>query len=161
MIKNKIDATQGHSGLITIRYGVGIDELRTMLNVAQAYKVISVSKNKQKQDVFKYAAGSGQTVEGVGIERFRMELTANHLIDELVHQCTENILQGFKLLDDEQLAELAEDAVTKREADDDDYESDEGPEVMTIGNISMDENGEIEEDDGAAIGPEITDDMID
>lgn len=161
MIKNKIDATQGHSGLITIRYGVGIDELRTMLNVAQAYKVISIGKNKQRQDVFKYAAGSGRTIEVVGIERFRMELAANQLVDELVHQCTESILQGFRVLDDEQLAKLAEDAVTKREADDDDYDSDEGPEVITVDGVSMDEDGEIDEDGEAASVPEITDDMID
>jgi recombination protein RecA len=159
MIKNKIDATQGHSGMITIRYGVGIDELRTMLNVAQAYKVIAISKNKKKQDVYKYASGGGTAIEVIGIERFRLELTKHQLINELVNRCTENILQGFKMLDDEQLAQLAEDAVSKREGDDDDYETDEDPEVVSVDGVTMNEEGEVEEP--AVPTPEITSDMID
>lgn len=161
MIKNKIDATQGHSGLITIRYGVGIDEMRTMLNVAQAYKIISISKNKKKQDVFKYESGSGQSVEVIGIEKFRIELTKLELVGELVNRCTESILDGFKMLDDEQLAMLAEDAVTKRSGDDDDYEMDDDPDVMTVDGVTMDDDGEIEEGGEAADVPNITDDMLD
>lgn len=160
MIKNKIDATQGHAGLITIRYGVGIDELRTMLNVAQAYKLIKVSKNKKKQDVYSYSSANGQSIEVIGIERFRMELTKLKLTDELVNGCVENILQGFKVLDDEQLAQLAEDAVTKREGDDEDYESDDGGEVIEADGVSINEDGEVEEDGETAEAPEITADMI-
>ena len=158
MIKNKIDATQGHSGMITIRYGVGLDELRTMLNVAQAYKIIQVSKNAKKQEVFKYASGSGQEVEVIGVERFRQELTKSKLIEELVNRCTENILEGFKVLDDEKLAQLAEDAVTKREGDDEDYETDDGPNVVEAEGVEIDENGEVVEQTAT---PEISSDMID
>jgi recombination protein RecA len=163
MIKNKIDATQGHSGLITIRYGVGIDELRTMLNVAQAYNLVKVKKNKQKQDVFVYSSSEGQEIEVVGIERFRMELTKHRLIDELIHRCTENILQGFKMLDDEQLAQLAEDAVVKRDGDDEDYETDDDGEVVTVDGIGMRDDGtlyENDEENGTVGVPEITDEMI-
>lgn len=164
MIKNKIDATQGHSGMVTIRYGVGIDELRTMLNVAEAYKVIKISKNAKKQQVFSYSSGnSGTNIEVIGVERFRQELTKHKLIDELVHACTENILQGFRVLDDEELAKLAEDAVTKREGDDEDYEADEDPNTIEAEGVTINENGEIEEggDEGAVSTPEVTSDMID
>ena len=163
MIKNKIDATQGHSGMVTIRYGVGIDELRTMLNVAEAYKVVKRSKNAKKQDIYTFASGGGANIEVIGVERFRQELTKHKLIDELVQRCTENILQGFKVLDDEELAKLAEDAVTKREGDDEDYESDEDPDVMTADGVTLNEDGEIEDGEGGGVAttPEITSDMID
>jgi recombination protein RecA len=161
MIKNKIDATQGHSGLITIRYGVGIDELRTMLNVAQAYNLVKVSKNKQRQEVFTYIPAGGQKIEVVGMEKFRAELSKRRLIDELISGCTENILNGFKMLDDEQLAQLAEDAVTKREGDDEDYESDDGGEVVNVDGKGLCEYGYNESDGGGTIAtPEITDEMI-
>jgi RecA/RadA recombinase len=160
MIKNKIDATQGHAGLITIRYGVGIDELRTMLNVAQAYKLIKIGKNAKRQETYSYSSAGGQKVEVVGIERFRMEMTKLKLTDELVNGCVENILQGFKVLDDEQLAQLAEDAVTKREGDDEDYESDDGGEVVNADGVSVNEDGEVEEDGVAAGVSEITADMV-
>jgi len=160
MIKNKIDATQGHSGMVTIRYGVGIDELRTMLNVAEAYKVVKRSKNAKKQDIYSFSSGNGSNIEVIGVERFRQELTKHKLIDELVQRCTENILNGFKMLDDEQLAQLAEDAVTKREGDDEDYESDDDPDVVTTEDAAMNEDGEIEEG-GTTTTPEITSDMID
>lgn len=158
MIKNKIDATQGHSGLVTIRYGVGIDELRTMLNVAEAYDVVKKTKNKKKQDVFNFTSTSGQSIEIVGIERFRLEMTKSSLIEEMVQRCTDNILQGFKMLDDEQLAALAEDAVSKRHGDDDSDEDDsDDPEVIDAEGVSFDENGEIVEE---ATTPEITAEMV-
>ena len=164
MIKNKIDATQGHSGMVTIRYGVGIDELRTMMNVAQAYKIIEVSKNNRKQDVFKYVSGDRQEIEVIGIEKFRMEMVKHNLISGLVDRCTESILQGFRVLDDEQLAQLAEDAVVKRTGEDEDYETDEDPNTLVASGVLINEDGEIEdgEDDGeAAKTPEITSDMLD
>lgn len=158
MIKNKIDATQGHAGLITIRYGIGIDELRTMMNVAQAYGVINVGKNKMKQEVFKYKSTGGKSIEVVGIEKFRMELTKAKMVDELVHRCTESILDGFKVLDDEQLAGLAEDAVIKKEDDDDEYD-DGYVNAVDVDGAMMGEDGEV--DGEVALMPEISSDMID
>lgn len=160
MIKNKIDATQGHAGLITIRYGVGIDELRTMMNVAEAYKVIKVGKNSRKQDVYSFASGGGSSIEVVGIEQFRQKLKQENLIDELVQRCTESILQGFKVLDDSELAALAEDAVSRRSGDDEDYETDESPEERELDEQEEQElmdNGE----DSTAVSPTVTSDMID
>lgn len=114
MVKNKIDARQGHTGMVTIRYGVGMDELRTMLNVALAYKVVREAKNAKKQDVYTFAAGGGKDViEAIGIEKFRVALQRNPAaFAEMNARATECILQGFKAIDDEELAQLAEDAVT-------------------------------------------------
>lgn len=132
MIKNKIDATKGHSGLITMRYGVGIDELRTMLNVAEAYKIISKVKNQKKQDVFKYKAQDGVVIEAIGIEKFRLAMTQRSgALEDMFAQCQAKIIEGFRMLDDEQLASLAEDAVTTVTGnDDDDYESGPPPEIV-------------------------------
>ena len=125
MIKNKIDATKGHCGLITLRYGVGIDELRTMLNVAEAYGIVKKSKNAKKQDVFKFSTDSGKTIESVGTEKFRLAMAREHgAIEEMFKVCTNRIVDGFKMLSDEQLAELADGAVhTKQGDDDDDYDA--------------------------------------
>jgi recombination protein RecA len=134
-IKNKIDARQGHSGLVTIRYGVGIDELRTMMNIACAYDIVKHSKNAMKQDVFEYKSpGTGQFIKAVGIEKFRrsiQEAPNKEAYDEMMSACVERIMQGFKTLDDDQLSQLAEDAVSKsttNEADEEDYASPDAPE---------------------------------
>ena len=125
-IKNKIDARQGHTGLITVRYGVGIDELRTMMNVAEAYGIVKSSKNAKKQDVYTFkCASTGDVIETIGIEKFRVALTRNQAaFEEMMSQCRDRIIQGFRAIDDEQLASLAEDAVTKKMDDDDDYVDD-------------------------------------
>lgn len=130
MIKNKIDAKQGHSGLVTIRYGVGVDELRTMLNVAEAYDIVIKTKNKQKKDIFTFKSpGNGEVIEETGLEKFRLTMTKTHggePMKEMINLCTERIMHGFRMLDDQELAALSDDAVTKRE-DDDDYDAGEDP----------------------------------
>lgn len=133
MIKNKIDSRQGHSGLITLRYGVGVDEMRTMLNVALAYNVVKSGKNKLKQDVFSFTSPSlGKTIEATGIERFRMQLNSDKdMLNDMFSVSTEHILQGFKEIDDVQLAELSENAiVTSEEEDSDDYSDSDTAEVL-------------------------------
>ena len=130
-IKNKMDARQGHSGLITIRYGVGIDEMRTMMNIATAYDIVKKSKNAKKQEVFTYKSpGSGQVIEEIGIEKFRSALQSNRaMMDEMMSLCTDRIIQGFRAIDDAALAKLAEDAVTTKVEDphDDDYDDSGDP----------------------------------
>jgi len=132
-VKNKIDARQGHTGLVTIRYGVGIDELRTMMNVAEAYDIVIHTKNARKQDVYTYKSPStGAVIEAIGIEKFRLALSRNkEAFKEMMDACRDRIVQGFKAIDDEQLAQLAEDAVTKRMDTDDDY-IDDGDEVAVV-----------------------------
>jgi len=127
-IKNKIDSRQGHTGLITLRYGVGIDELRTMMNVAEAYEIVKTAKNKQKQVIYTFKSPTnGQILEATGIERFRVALQRDPAIfKELMNMSVEKIMQGFKQLDDETLATLHEGAVTKTYDDEDEYE-DNGP----------------------------------
>ena len=114
MVKNKIDARQGHSGMVTIRYGVGMDELRTMLNVATAYNVVRMEKNARKQEVYTFKSPGGHgVVESIGIEKFRVALQKNQAAyKEMLGLSVDCILQGFKAIDDEELAQLAEDAVT-------------------------------------------------
>lgn len=140
MIKNKIDAKKGHSGLITLRYGVGIDELRTIMSVAEAYKIVHKSKNSKKQDIFKFISPSNKgTIEETGIEKFRLALTRNSaMMSELVELSQEQIINGYRMLDDEQLASLAEDAVSKKDDDDDD-DDDAGPPVEVEGELEGDE----------------------
>jgi hypothetical protein len=126
MYKNKIDARQGHSGLITIRYGVGIDELRTLMNVAEAYNIVNTSgkkkKDKDKDDKDdKDKKNSEKSIEYSGIERFRISLVKEpDVFEDFKSICTERILQGFRQIDDEELANLVEGAEFKSMDDDND-----------------------------------------
>lgn len=132
MIKNKIDAKQGHTGLFTIRYGVGIDELRTMLNVAEAYSIIQKSKNKRKQDVYSFKSASGSSIEEIGIERFRLAMQRTDggaPMREMNERCLAKIVQGYDIISDDELASLAEDAVRQKNDDEDDYEAGDAPKV--------------------------------
>ena len=140
MVKNKIDARQGHSSLITLRYGIGIDELRTMLNIAQAYKIVKMSKNGHGTDVFTFESPGGHgVVQGVGAEKFRVALKQNPQANsELLALSINQVVEGFKAIDDAELAELAETAISTSVADpDDDPSSDyaaiaEEPEVVEV-----------------------------
>lgn len=152
MIKNKIDAKQGHSGLVTIRYGVGVDELRTMMNVAEAYDIVKKKKNKMKQDVYSFHGESGD-IEATGIERFRLGMQKRNggaMMKEMISLCKDCIVQGYKAIDDETLAQLAEDAVTTKEGMDDDYPDSDPPEYG---------NGELIGDEGLDISPVIATDL--
>jgi recombination protein RecA len=127
-IKNKIDARQGHTGLVTIRYGVGIDEMRTMMNVAEAYDIVKAKKVKGKPTLYTFKSPEDGTItEAQGIERFRLALQRDqNAWAALNNLCVEKIMAGFRAIDDEQLAILAEDAVIVKTDDDDEYE-DQGP----------------------------------
>ncbi len=142
-IKNKIDARQGHSGLITIRYGVGIDEIRTMLNVAEAYKIVKTSKNKMKQVVYRYESpGTGEVIEVIGVEKLRSALQKTPgVLDEFMGLCRDRIVQGLRSISDEELAQLAEDAITKSIGDDgdDEYEDSGPPAVVAPSDMGMDD----------------------
>jgi protein RecA len=129
MIKNKVDAKQGHTGLFTIRYGVGIDELRTLLNIADSYNIIKRSKNAKKQDVFSYKTEAGELIEEIGLEKFRvsMQKTAGGLpMKEMKNKCLEKIVSGYEMISDDELASLADHAVAKR-MDHDDDDDDHSP----------------------------------
>ncbi len=128
-IKNKIDARQGHTGLITLRYGVGIDELRTMMNVAEAYQIVKMKKTKGQPTVYKFESPStGVVIEANGIERFRMAVQKDQTaFNEFIGLCTEKIREGFKAIDDETLATLHENAVVTRNDDYEDEYEDNGP----------------------------------
>lgn len=142
MVKNKIDAKQGHSGLITIRYGVGIDELRTMLNVAEAYGVI-----KKKSSWLTFSAPEcKREIKCAGMEKFRFALQQDkEALQELIKVCTEHIVQGYRIIDEETLSKLEEGAITKDIEDhSDDYDHGEPPETEFIN-----------EEEAAAIVPEV------
>lgn len=136
MVKNKIDAKQGHSGLITIRYGVGIDELRTMMNVAQAYEIVKTVGKKNKdgetsEKTTKYSfqpPGEKKPIEATGVEKFRLALTKDkEALQEFHRLCTERILQGFREIDDEELARLADGAEFRSMDDENEEYLDAGP----------------------------------
>lgn len=144
VIKNKIDAKQGHKGLFTIRYGVGIDEMRTMLNVAEAYSIVQVKKNAKKQQVWCFKSpATGKSVEEVGVERFRIALlkSGDGLMQEFLGMCQNKLVDGYELIGDEELAALAEEAVTKREGDDEDYEASDAPPVAFEEQEDVDDPG--------------------
>jgi len=152
-VKNKIDARQGHTGLVTLRYGVGIDEMRTMLNVAEAYKIVGISKGKNKQVVYCFKSPtSGEVVEVAGLEKFRYELSKKpDLFTEMQNLSIERILQGYKAIDDEQLSNLASDAVYVKEGNDDDDDDDPSP----TESVDPEEMGLEDDDMPEAAGPSI------
>jgi recombination protein RecA len=148
-IKNKIDARQGHTGLITIRYGVGIDELRTMMNVAEAYDIVKHTKNAKKQDVYTYKCSkNGKVIEAIGIEKFRVALTRDDdAFEEMMSQCRDRIIQGFRAIDDAQLASLAEDAVVKKMDNDDDYLDDDETSFVAPSDMGIEDEEAVETPD--------------
>lgn len=127
VIKNKIDAKMGHTGMIAIRYGVGVDELLTMMNVAQAYGIVNKSKNSKKQDVYSFASPqTGRKIEEIGLEKFRLALRRDpEVLNDMLNLAQEKIIHGYKIVDDEQLATLADGSVTVSHNNDDDDENDD------------------------------------
>lgn len=129
-IKNKVDAKQGHTGLITIRYGVGIDEIRTMINVAVAYGIAKMSKNARKQEVYVYKATDGRMLEAVGLEKFRYGLAKDmEVFNDMAALCHDRMLNDMRNITDEELAELEAGAVVSKMGDDDedDYAGGDDP----------------------------------
>lgn len=169
MIKNKIDAKQGHAGIVAIRYGVGLDELRTMLTVAEAYGVVKKTKMKNNQISFSFKSPTdGKEVKGIGIEKFRVALQKNDRIDEMIQICTQHIIDGFRMIDDEQLAELAENAIVHDYGNEDEYVDGENPVVVDMEGVTLNDEGiPVDEDDapdedGESVEtPSITADMVD
>jgi len=138
IIKNKIDAKQGHSGLITVRYGVGIDELRTMLNVGEAYKVI---KKTGSWYVFE-SPNTGGVIKAAGMEKFRLMLQKDEaMLADFLSICTDHVVQGYRLIDEDTLSNLAEHAVTKHEKDDEDEEDSSSPEERDATQEEIEEAG--------------------
>jgi recombination protein RecA len=140
-IKNKIDARQGHTGMVTLRYGVGIDEMRTMMNIAEAYGIVSAKKVKNKPIIYNFKdPETGSIVEANGIERFRLALKKNEVAFKSMNDlCVEKIMAGFKAIDDEQLAILAEDAVIVKEDNDDEYEDGGPPQYVDPEDMEVEE----------------------
>lgn len=158
MVKNKVDAKQGHTGLFAIRYGVGIDEVQTMLNVAEAYGVLKKAKNKQRQDVYTFRSDvTGRTIEVANLEKFRLALSKDpETLEDLMSQAREQILLGTRVLTDEQLASLSDGAVQKRMDDDDDYTATDAPGVTFIDpsdGLSEDSTIGTGDDDASTIDP--------
>lgn len=156
-IKNKVDAKQGHTGLITLRYGIGIDEVRTMINVAVAYKIATMSKNARKQEVYKFRPEGGKEIEVIGLEKFRRALAQNPQIFQAMSAiCHERMMDHMKGISDDELSDLETDAiVTKMGDDDEDYADGDA-----ANEVSPEEMGESEEEGGTI--PTISeDDLVD
>jgi recombination protein RecA len=150
VIKNKIDAKMGHSGLISIRYGVGVDELRTLMNVATAYGIVKASKNAKKQEIlsFKHAGG---TIEELGMEKFRLSLSRNQeALAEFNRLSIDRIVEGFRMIDEEELASLGETSISSKN-DDDDYEASDAPEEEFVTDDGKAED-EVDSSDVADLG---------
>lgn len=129
-VKNKIDAKQGHSGMVTLRYGIGIDEMRTLLNVGTAYGVVKMTKNAKKQEVYTFTNSSGVVIEKIGVEKFRQALQQDgKSFEEYKNLCIDKINEGMKAISDEEVSALAEGAITSSVETDDDGDLDfsDGP----------------------------------
>jgi recombination protein RecA len=70
VVKSRIDAKQGHTGDIFIRYGIGVDDILTLITGCQTNKLISVSgsifdiggqKFKGKEDLRRYLLNNEKT----------------------------------------------------------------------------------------------------
>lgn len=147
-VKNKVDALQGHSMLFTIRYGVGIDELRSMLNVATAYNIVKQSKNSRKQDVFTFNAPSGNVIEAISIEKFRSEISSPRNKDsfgEMIKLCHEAIVSNYKPMDDSEIDKLEEDAISSEIYDEDEDLVDDGSATQEVDPADLGENPIVEE----------------
>jgi len=157
-VKNKVDAKQGHTGLVTIRYGVGIDEIRTMINVATAYKICKHSKNGRKQDVYAYkGTTNGNTIEVIGLEKFRYALSKDlETFKDMATTCHERMLADMRNITDDELAELEAGAVVTKMGDDEDedYSRSDDPRE-----VSPEEMGE--EDDSVGEVPKISSEDLD
>ena len=119
--------------MVTIRDGVGIDELRTMMNVAEAYDIVSVKKAKGQPTKYAFKSpDTGEIIEAVGIERFRLAMQKDQAsLQSMMALCSEKIVAGFRAIDDEQLALLAGDAVIVKTQEDDEYDDGtDGPKVV-------------------------------
>jgi len=117
--------------------------------VAEAYEIVKKSKNKKRQDVFQFKGEHGEA-EAVGIEKFRLELLGHpELMGELVGLCQDKVVHGYRMIDDEQLAALAEDSFTRHEDEDDDYPH-HGPPELEDGGLVGDEG--LEADPAPAVG---------
>lgn len=127
-VKNKIDSKQGHSGMVTLRYGIGIDEMRTLLNVGTAYSIVKLTRNARKQEVYTFTTSKGVVIECIGVEKFRSALKQNDAaFDEFKDLCIDKIAEGMKAISDEEVSTLAEGAITSSvDSDDDDAEYREG-----------------------------------
>lgn len=138
IVKNKIDAKQGHSGLITVRYGVGVDEMRTMLNVGEAYKVIKKSGSWCSFE----SEATGGTIKAMSMEKFRIALQKDEaMLADFLAICTNHIVHGYRLIDEETLSNLEEHAVTKNVDTDDDYEDNSSTEEREATREEIEEAG--------------------
>ncbi len=162
-IKNKVDSKQGYTGIVTLRYGVGIDEIRTMINVASAYDIVQVRKkgkkveapeedpkdkrkaaekaaNEAKTAMYSFTTSSGRTLECLGLEKFRFALSKDdEAFRELSVQCHERMMDHMRGMSDGELAELEEGAVRTHVGDNDEDDYDQGEDPKTL---SPEEMGE-------------------
>ncbi len=105
-----------------------------MMNVATAYGIVEASKNARKQEVFVFRDGS-LVIEAIGIEKFRSSLVRNKdAYTSMNNMCIDKILEGMRSIADDELEELAEDAIVTKHGDDDDDDytnNDDGPVVTS------------------------------
>ncbi len=152
-VKNKIDALQGHNSIVTIRYGVGIDELRSMLNVSTAYDIVKMTKNAKRQEVYSFTSPTtGKVIEQISIEKFRSALSKDKvMLDEMISLCQSKLVSEFRAIDDSEIDALEENAVTtvNHDADDDmmPFETQEFDAEAEDTDNQSDESGSLSVDD--------------
>jgi hypothetical protein len=121
VVKAKADAKQGHSGNIFIRYGVGVDDVYSIIESGTAQGIISKDGN--------YLSYGGERFQGR--EKFRMFLVSN---PKILAEIKEKVIQA--LMDD------APTALTDEEL------SEEDAIEQSVAAMFDDDGEEIEKDDG-------------
>lgn len=122
VVKNKIDAKQGASHMIFIRYGIGIDEVYSLIEAACHLKVVQKSGSS-------YTWG-GTTV--VGREKFREFIIKNPKVFEEIRSILLSLVQG-ESSDSEQEEELTEAEVMARNFEEEfDEEEPRGPSEVDV-----------------------------
>jgi recombination protein RecA len=76
--KNKISATQGNDIEYYIRWGEGIDDVRSIMEIASKHGIV-----KKAGAWYKWNRPDGSEIAGQGIEKFRQGIIAADAFDEL------------------------------------------------------------------------------
>jgi recombination protein RecA len=137
VVKSKIDAKQGHSAQVFIRYGAGIDDHFSLIETGVAQKLI-------KKEGAYYSIGEHRFQ---GKEKFRAFLVENHKIytalrDKLVQAVNASAVDGPIELEEED--ELLEGYDLEGDSVDDDLEGleDEVTEALSEGEDEASSSGE-------------------
>lgn len=93
-VKNKLSKSQGRQELFYIRWGEGIDNIRTMIEIASAHGII-----KKSGSWLEWSTAPGGPIKLLGVEKFRQHFVENKSHQEALLQRVMPLLGGGKSLE--------------------------------------------------------------